>query len=112
MYPQSIAEQLRRRGHDAIAVTEHPELRALADEEIFAVAQEKHRAVMTENIADFVPLADRADLRSQPHHGLVLVDPAKYRRGSPRTTGRIVEALDALLVEYSSQDATSARHWL
>ncbi|MHB8690405.1 MAG: DUF5615 family PIN-like protein [Solirubrobacteraceae bacterium] len=112
MYPQSIAEQLLRRGHDAIALTERPELRSLTDPDVFAIAQHERRAVMTENIADFVPLADHTDQRNQPHHGLVLVDPAKYQRGTPRTIGRLVTELDALLAEHPSQEATSARHWL
>jgi predicted nuclease of predicted toxin-antitoxin system len=112
MYPQSIAEQLRRDGHDAIAVTERPELRSFIDPDLFATAQQERRAVITENIADFVPLADHADQRNQPHHGLVLVDPAKYQRGSPRTIGRIVSALEALLAEHPAEEATSARHWL
>jgi hypothetical protein len=112
MYPRSIAEQLRRRGHDAIAITERSELRSLTDPDVFTVAQQERRAVMTENIADFVPLADHADQHNQPHHGLVLVDPTKYQRGSPRTIGRIVSALDVLLAEHPAQEATSARPWL
>src|SRR6476646_9414191 len=52
MYPASLAEQLRLRGHDVSAVTERPELRSLPDADVFAVAQQEGRAVMTENIAD------------------------------------------------------------
>jgi Domain of unknown function (DUF5615) len=112
MYPAAIAEQLRRRGHDASTVTESAELRSQADSAIFALAQRERRAVVTENVSDFIPLADDADQRDQPHHGLVLVDPAKYRRGSRRTIGRLVTALDRLLAAVPDDEARSLRDWL
>lgn len=49
---------------------------------------------MTENIRDYVPLAGELGGRGEPHHGLVLVDPGKFHRGSGRTIGRMVTALD------------------
>ena len=112
MYPPAIAEQLRRRGHDVVAITERPELRSAEDAAVFAIAQESRRAVVTENVADFVPLADEADQRGAAHYGLVLVDPAKYPRGAQRTIGRMVRALDRLLGEHPTDKSTGARHWL
>lgn len=112
MYPAAIAEQLRRRGHDVDAVTLRTELRALPDAEIFAWAQRQRSAVLTENITDFSNLADERDRRGEPHHGLVCVDPGKYTRGHPRTIGRMVAALERLLREHPTDDATSLRHWL
>lgn len=111
MQPAAIAEQLRRRGHDVQAVTERPELRALADAAPFAAAQEERRAVVTENIGDFSSLADSSDSRGQAHHGLILIDPVKYPRGNRRTIGRLVKALDALLRDQPRHHATSLRHW-
>jgi len=112
MYPPAIAEQLRGRGHDVDAVTARAELRALTDEELFTVAQVQRRAIVTENIADFCQIADRRDERGTPHHGLVLVHPAKYPRGDPRTIGRMVTVLEELLAKHHSEEATSLRHWL
>jgi predicted nuclease of predicted toxin-antitoxin system len=112
MYPPTIAEQLRARGHDVAAVTERAELRALPDDSIFAAAQQEQRAVVTENIGDFSSLADAADQRGLPHHGLILVDPAKYPRGNPRTIGRLVTELDRLLHDHRSDEPTSLRWWL
>jgi predicted nuclease of predicted toxin-antitoxin system len=112
MYPPAIAEQLRRRGHDVLAVTERPELRSATDGALFAIAQEEQRAVVTENVADFVPLADAADQRGAAHHGLVLVDPAKYPRGVRRTIGRMVSALNRLLREHPAIEPNGARYWL
>jgi hypothetical protein len=45
-------------------------------------------------------------------HGLILVDPAKFRRGAPGTIGRIVAALELLLREHPADEGTSLRHWL
>lgn len=112
MYPPAIAEQLHARGHDVDAVTERTELRALADTDIFALAQEERRVVVTENIVDFSLIADDHDRRGQTHHGLILIAPASYRRGSPRTVGRLVTALDQLLSERPQTTPTSQRHWL
>lgn len=111
MYPPAIAEQLRDRGHNVEAVTERSELRALADTDIFALAQQEQRAVATENIADFSVIADGCDQRGQAHFGLVLVPPGGYPRGNPGTIGRIVIELDRLLDEHPEQTPTSLRHW-
>jgi hypothetical protein len=112
MYPPSIAEQLRGRSHDVEAVTERPQLRALADIEVFAVAQRERRAVFTENIPDFSALADDHDRRGDPHHGLVLVDPSRFPRGNKRTVGHIVTTLGHLLGQHPGDEAESLRHWL
>ncbi|HTA15940.1 MAG TPA: DUF5615 family PIN-like protein [Solirubrobacteraceae bacterium] len=40
MLSARIAEQIRSRGHDAVAVDETRELRGLADPDLFAQAQE------------------------------------------------------------------------
>ena len=112
MHPPIIAEELRRRGYEAVAVAAMPELRMLADPDIFAAAQEERRAVVTENIADFLRIADSHDQTGREHHGLVLIDPGRYPRGSPGTIGRLVKALDALLAEHPGEDPTSLRHWV
>ncbi len=112
MYPAVVGEQLRRRGQDANAVTERLELRSLADSALFALAQQERRAIVTENVVDFVPLADAADQRGQPHHGLILIDPAKFPRGRRRTIGRLVTELEAVLDTYADDKPKSVRHWL
>ena len=69
MYPSALAEQLRNNGHDVSAITERPELRSLSDADVFATAQHERRAVVTENIADFVPLVEGADQRARRTSG-------------------------------------------
>jgi hypothetical protein len=112
MYPATIAEGLRERGHDAVAVVERPELRNVPDDELFALAQAEQRVVVTENVRDFVPIVNDHDLRGDAHHGVVLVNPRRYVRGSPRTVGAMVRALDVLAGTLSSARPTSVRHWL
>jgi predicted nuclease of predicted toxin-antitoxin system len=112
MYPPAIAEQLRARGHDVVAITARAELRSLPDDGVFATAQQEQRAVVTENIGDFSSIADAADQRGLPHHGLILVDPTKYVRGNPRTIGRMVTRLDRVLNEHRSDEPVSLCWWL
>jgi hypothetical protein len=112
MYPPAIAEQLRDRTHDAEAVTERSELRALADADVFALAQQERRAVVTENIDDFSVIATGYDQRGKAHHGLVLVPPGSYPRGRAGTIGRMATELDGLLAEHPGTTPTSMRHWL
>jgi hypothetical protein len=112
MYPARIAEQLRGRGHDVSAVTDRPELRSLADPDIFAAAQRETRTVVTENIRDFASLADGADHRGEVHFGAVFVRPARYPRGQQRMIGSLITALDRLLRDHPSDEPMSIRLWL
>ena len=112
MYPAAVADQLRNRGHDVEAVTARPELRSLTDADLFATAQAERRVVVTENIGHFSPIVATADQRGTAHHGLVLVDPAKYPRGNRRTIGRMVRQLDTLLRKHPVDEATGMCHWL
>ena len=111
MYPASIAEGVRARGSDALAVVECPQWRGLPDGDLFAMAQTQGRAVVTENVRDFIPVANAWDSRGAAHHGLVLVHPAKYPRGRGSTVGAMVEALAALAGRLGD-DPSSVRAWL
>ena len=97
MWPAAIAEQLRRRGHDVVALTERTELRGAPDEAIIVVALVEGRAIFTENIDDFVPLISVEIQAGRPHPKLILTTDERYPRRDPRTLGRVVSALDVLL---------------
>ena len=56
MLSQSIAEQLRSRGLDAIALTEVPGLSGIPDDEVLTYATSVNRIVVTRNVRDFVVL--------------------------------------------------------
>jgi len=112
MYSAAIAEGLRMRGHDAVAAVERPDLSNIADTDLFAVAQAEARTIVTENLDDFIAIANDHDGRAKPHHGVVLVHPRRYPRGNRRTIGAIVSALDALARTTPGDEPTSLRRWL
>jgi predicted nuclease of predicted toxin-antitoxin system len=95
-----IAEQLRARGHDVVAVVDDSALIGLPDEEILAAAANKGRALVTANIKDFVPLDHRYKASGRSHAGLVLIS-AKAFPQDRAFIGAVVEALHALLNENS-----------
>jgi Domain of unknown function (DUF5615) len=96
MFSGVIAEQLRAKGHDVLAVVDDPALTGLADEQILAHATATGRALVTANIKDFMPLDARYRAASQAHAGLILV-PAKAFPQDRTFTAVITSALSALL---------------
>ena len=101
MYPAVVAEQLRAHGHDAVSVhdPEYRRLEGAPDEEIFATAIVQDRALVTENVPDFRRLEADALARGEAHAMLVYTSNRQFPRGEPGTTGRLVEALQALMTE-------------
>ena len=113
MWPATLAEQLRRRGHDVAAVTERPDLAHRSDEVIFDHAVKEGRVVFTENVPDFVPLATGVLSTGGTLPGLLLTSNAAWPRGNPRTLGRVVRALDAFMAAHPSDTALQGRiEWL
>jgi Domain of unknown function (DUF5615) len=98
-----IARQLRERGHDAIAVAEHADLRGRPDRVHFASLPEQQRVIVTRDLADFRPLLADSLRRGTPTYGLVCV-PARFPLNRDGI-GRLVAALDALLQVNPKVDA-------
>ena len=111
-YPPSIAEQLRERGHDVVAVQEEADLRGMTDPDLFAEAQRRNRAVLTENVADYMVLDAEYRGRHLAHWGLVLTSNRTFPRGKATTVGALVKALDELLRKADSEDRSSQVIWL
>ncbi len=105
MWPARLAQQLRRRDHDVTAVAERPDLIHLPDQAIFRAAQAEERAIFTENVPDFRPLADACLRGGERFHGLVFTTDTTFPRGHPRTLGRAVSALSSLLGAHQRVDA-------
>jgi predicted nuclease of predicted toxin-antitoxin system len=97
MYSPTIAKQLRDRGHDVEAVVERPELVGLADPALFLAAQADSRALVTENVADYMSLHTDFARTGRAHHGLIFTTNAKFPRGGRRVVGALVTALDRML---------------
>lgn len=91
-----IAEQLRAKGHDVLAIVDDPALAGSADEQILARAAAAGRALVTANIKDFMPLDARYRAASQTHAGLIFVS-AKTFLQDRTFTAAIIGALSALL---------------
>lgn len=104
MYPRSLAERLRRTGHDVVAVVERSELVGRPDLDIARSARDDDRVVVTENVADFLSLG--ADDRG----GLLLLNARRWPR-TPRGIVRIGDALEAWLDE-TRDEQTAAVQWL
>ena len=66
-----LATLLREQGFDVIHVCEAG-LEGKPDDEILRVAVEDHRAVVTFNIKDFVPLAIQCFEEGKEHYGVVV----------------------------------------
>lgn len=111
-YPPSIAEQLRERGHDVVSAQEEADLRGMTDPDLFAEAQRRNSAVLTENVADYLMLDAEYRGRNLAHWGLVLTSNRTFPRGKPTTVGALVKALDELLREAGSEDRSSKVIWL
>ena len=109
MLSAEIAEQIRSRGHDALAVDKTPELRGLPDPDLFAQAQKQERAIVTYNREDFLALDREYRSRQQEHHGIVILHPRRFPQGAA-SIGSLVTAL-ASFVE-AGAPYPSFIHWL
>jgi len=113
MYPYSIAEQLRARGHDVIAVGELPDLRGSPDTAVFAAAQDDQRAIVTDDIG-FQTIEVEHRARGERHHGVIFTSNRRFPRGRAATIGRLVRSLDRLLTRDAAMlpDGLSVTWWL
>lgn len=92
-YDYTIAEELRRRGVDTVAIQhERPDLEGRQDDEVLRKAAAERRAVVTNNVRDYAPLVEDFGLRGETHFGVLFTDDATF----PRThagSGLIIRAL-------------------
>lgn len=92
MFSPRIAEALRQRGHDVVALVADPELRALSDPDVYDWAALQQRRVVTENVKDF-----RVLVATRPGPGVLFTSTRRFPR-SRRDLGPLVEALHGWLV--------------
>jgi Domain of unknown function (DUF5615) len=96
MFSGAIAEQLRAKGHDVLAVVVDPALVGLPDDQVLAHATDTGRALVTANIKDFMPLDARYRAASQAHAGLILISTKTFPQDR-NFTAAITSALSTLL---------------
>jgi predicted nuclease of predicted toxin-antitoxin system len=107
MYPALIAEELRRLGHDVISVHAAPG-RGTPDEEVFEFAGAEGRAVVTENVSDFRPLAEAVLATAGHPAGVAFTTDKRWPRSDP---GGLINALDELL-KASADQPLDSELWL
>lgn len=105
MFAPRIAELLRARGHDVLALVADPGLRALTDPDVYRWAGGQARRVVTENVRDF-----RSLVASDPFPGVLLTSSRTFSR-SRASTGVLVDALDAWLTA-AARSPRPAEDWL
>jgi hypothetical protein len=88
-----VAERLRDRGHDFTAATDDPSLRSLRDPDLFEVAQQQGRALVTYNRVDFEPIIRKYAAENRAHHGLVIVHPTRFPSWEFAGVARAIEGL-------------------
>jgi hypothetical protein len=106
MWTPTIARELRKRDFDVIAISESAHAgryAGISDDQVFALAQDDGRAVLTDNVADYEQARCDWESRGQVHHGLIYaLDPPFNRHRGERVIGQMVNALAHFL---SSPDA-------
>jgi predicted nuclease of predicted toxin-antitoxin system len=103
MYSSPVGRELRARGHDVVSVHEAPG-RGTADEDVLDYACHGQRAVVTENVRDFRPLAEALLAAGGSHCGLVLTTEKRWPRRDP---GALIAALDHMLKSTPEQPVDS-----
>jgi predicted transcriptional regulator len=104
-----IARLLRERGLDAQAIVERTDLPQAPDHEVIEIASREQRAVMTNNVKDFRPLAAERIANGRGHAGLIL-HPAPRGR-SRDATGLLADAIVAA-VRAHPDGIPDAEHWI
>jgi hypothetical protein len=102
-YSPRIASRLRDKGHDAVAAIERG-WEMESDDALLTVGHGEHRALLTNNVADFVVVTRRWAVDGRSHSGLVFTSDASLPRGR-NTIGRYVQVLDRLLKSLPDDDA-------
>jgi predicted nuclease of predicted toxin-antitoxin system len=104
MYPATVAEHLRARGHDVVSLHDQDfrRLEGAPDVEVFEAAIAEQRVLVTENVPDFRRLEADALANGAPSQPLICTTNRQFPRGEAGTVGRLGVALDALLLESPS----------
>jgi hypothetical protein len=111
MYNPVVADQLRRRGHDAVSAHEVEGLGSASDDRIVGFAVVERRAVVTENVPDFVRIDGEYRAQGRDHFGMLLTSNQGFSRHQAGGVGRLVTALDAWLKEHPEEAAASSLIW-
>jgi hypothetical protein len=101
IYPATVADQLRARGHDIVSIhdADHRWLEGAADDEVFAAAVAEDQVLVTENVPDDRRLEADALAKGESVPTFVFTKNRQFPRGDPATIGRLIRALGAFIRE-------------
>ncbi|ALL56224.1 hypothetical protein MHAE_13970 [Mycobacterium haemophilum DSM 44634] len=89
-----IAVLLRNAGYDVLAVADRDDLLGCSDRIVFEIASSEGRALVTNNVKDFRPLAAEWLAQGRMHPGLILLPSARTRtRAAIPALAAAVEAI-------------------
>lgn len=112
LYARAIAAELGARGHDVASASERNDLRAVPDPVLFDAMQIEGRVIVTNNVRDFMPLAQQALQSGSTFYGVVFTSDRSLRR-SKANTGTFVELLHELMTTHAAQAALPGKiAWL
>ena len=94
-----IAVLLRKAGYDVEAVADRADLVGRSDRFILEVASREDRAVVTNNIKDFRPLAAEWLAQGRTHAGMILLPSTRTRTRS--TIAAVAAAIENVLRDHS-----------
>lgn len=97
MHAPSIAEALLDDSWDVVAVAAEVELRGMSDEEVLAYSAASERALVTENVTDYMPLAAQWTGEGHTHTGLIFTHPRRFNRATIAYRGNLITALKRFL---------------
>ncbi len=104
-----IADLLGERGFDVVAVAARRDLVGRSDRAILEAASSEDRAVVTNNIKDFRPLAAERLARGLTHPGLILLPSSRTRTRA--AIGVLADRIEAVLRE-RPDGLTSSERWI
>jgi len=109
-YAGAIAYQLRAKGFDAVTVSGLGR-KGTDDEPLLEYAVTDRRALLTNNVADFMPLHAEWMASGRSHFGLLFTDDASMPRHRS-TIGRYVSVLTTFMAARPGErDTVDQIHW-
>lgn len=106
-YADVLAEQLRDRGHDVVAVAAAG-LAGTADELLLSWADAEERVLLTNNVRHFVPIHSRWVSTGRSHHGIWLTDDRRMPRAKG-SLGTYLAVIDERMRAHPEVDAFADR---
>jgi hypothetical protein len=108
MHAPGIAGSLTERSFDVVAVAAQPALRGMTDEDLLTYATNHERVLVTENVADFMPLAAQWAGAGRAHTGLIFTNPKRFNRATLAYPGNVIVALS----EFLTNPPTAGKSWI